>query len=73
MDSLGPPPYEMRLAERPADRAEFEAFVAQLIYRSRPGIGYHFLFGRKRYESERAWEQIVRSLMGRAYELGRRV
>ena len=71
-----PPPYERRLSERPGDRAQFDDFVAWLVYRSRPGNMYRVPFwGRslaRRRQVRREWEEIARIFMGRAYELGRR-
>jgi hypothetical protein len=72
---LGPPPYEMRLTERPEDRDGFDDAVRFLIYRSRPGRGYRVPFWAsptRRRVARQQWESIVRSFMGNAYELGRR-
>jgi hypothetical protein len=72
---MRPPPYEVRLSERPQDRAEFDDWVSFLIYRSRPGNGYRVPFWAsptRRRQARRDWEEIVRIHMGRVYEVGRR-
>jgi hypothetical protein len=70
-----PPPYELRLNERPADRSEFDDYVTWLLFRCRPGAGYRaplWAGPTRRRNMRKSWESIVRSFMGRAYELGRR-
>ncbi len=72
---LPPPPYVMRLAERPQDQAEFDDFVNWLIWRCRPGRGYRvplWASPARRRQARRRWENTVRIFVGRTYELGRR-
>lgn len=70
-----PPPYEVKLSERPEDRTQFDDWVSFLVHRSRPGAGYRVPFWAspaRRREVRLQWEEIVRIHVGRVYELGRR-
>lgn len=68
--STGPPPaYELYLQDRPVDREEFNAWVAQLLTLSRPERRWCFT-RRARARNLECWRRMMRATAGRIYELG---